>query len=159
MSSTPLFFRILNPVMKTVLNSPLHRLVSDKIMVLTFTGIKSGKEYSTPVSYFMDDGTVYCFTHGRWWKNVAAGANVKLRIQGEDRVGFANAETEDVAQISTALNKMLIANPSDARYYGVTFDAEGQPNMDEIRKAATKAVMIRIALRDVQEQVDPVPVS
>ena len=82
MSSTPMFFRILNPVMKTILNSPLHRLVSDKIMVITFTGIKSGKEYSTPVSYFMDDGTAYCFTHGKWWKNLVAGANVKLKLKG-----------------------------------------------------------------------------
>ena len=158
MSSTPMFFRILNPVMKTILNSPWHRLVSNKIMVITFKGIKLGQEYSTPVSYFLEGDTVYCFTHGKWWQNLAAGANVTLRIKGEDYTGFATAENEDIAQISAALQKMLIGNPSDARYYGVTFDADGQPNLDEIRKAASEAVMIRIALTDVQAWADQVPV-
>lgn len=158
MSSTPIFFRILNPVMKAILHSSWHWLVSDKIMVITFKGIKSGKEYATPVSYFVEGGTVYCFTHGKWWKNLATGANVMLHIKGEDYPGFATVETEDIAQISTALQKMMINNPRDARYYGVTFDADGRPNMDEIRKAATEAVMIHIALTDVQAWAGEVPI-
>ena len=41
----------LNCVMKFVLRSPLHGVVSKKIMLLTFTGRKSGKRYTIPVSY------------------------------------------------------------------------------------------------------------
>ena len=82
---------------------------------------------------------------------------MKLRIKGEDREGFAQAESDDVAQISAALKTMLTTSPGDARYYGVTFDANGHPNMDELRRAATEAAMIRISLGDAQERANHVP--
>jgi hypothetical protein len=147
MSSTPLMYQILNPIMKTILRSPFHSIVSAKIMIITFTGVKSGKEYSTPVSYFMDGNTVYCFTRARWWRNLAEGADVRARIGGQDRDGYAVAEAEDVAQISAVLAKTLSSNPSDARYYGVTIDADGEPNEEEINKAAADVVLIKISLK------------
>jgi len=98
MSSTPLIFNILNPVMEVMLKSPVHKVVSDGILIITFKGIKSGKEYSTPISYFMENGTAYCFTHAQWWKNLAQGAEVKVRLKGEDYKGYALAEAEDMAQ-------------------------------------------------------------
>jgi hypothetical protein len=39
-------------------------------MIITFTGKKSGKQYATPVSYFQENGSIVCFTHGHWWKNL-----------------------------------------------------------------------------------------
>ena len=45
MSSTPLMFRILNPIMKSILRSPVHKVVSEKIMIITFKGIKSGRVF------------------------------------------------------------------------------------------------------------------
>jgi hypothetical protein len=44
MSSTPILFKVLNPLMMTLLKSPLHKWVSDGILIITFKGIKSGKE-------------------------------------------------------------------------------------------------------------------
>ena len=48
----------LNATMKFILKSPLHGMLSKTILVLTFTGQKSGKIYSTPVSYSRQDGEV-----------------------------------------------------------------------------------------------------
>ena len=148
MSSTPIFFRILNPMMKGILKSPFHKAVSSQIMIITFQGAKSGKTYTTPVSYSRDDGRVYCFTHARWWMNFTSGAAVKLRIQGQDLDGYAETVADDPERITAGLHKHLQAVPSDARYYNVTMDANGQPNMDQVRQAAAEAVMIQISLKN-----------
>jgi deazaflavin-dependent oxidoreductase (nitroreductase family) len=146
MSSTPVVYRILNPIMKSLLKSPIHSVVSEKIMIITFTGRKSGKQYSTPVSYFRENDSVYCFTHGGWWRNIKDGAHVTLRIQGAVYRGFAEAITEDNVRKSRVLAKMLRDNPREASIYHVSLDANGEPDNDEVDKAALDAVMIRTAL-------------
>jgi hypothetical protein len=133
--------------MKAILKSPFHKAVSGQIMIVTFQGAKSGKIYATPVSYSREDGRVYCFTHARWWKNFTNGAEVKLRIQGQDLDGYAEAIADDPERIAAGLQKHLLAVPFDARYYGVTLDADGQPKIDQVRRAAAEAVMIQISLK------------
>ena len=147
MSSTSMIFRILNPVMEFILKSPAHSLVSGGIMIITFKGKRTSREYSTPISYYADeDGWVTCFTHANWWRNFQDGAEVKLRIRGENYQGFAEAVPDDIDQKSRALTKMLTKIPTDARFYRVSFDQEGRPNEEEVQQAAAEAVMIRIRL-------------
>jgi len=43
--------RVMNPLIITILHSPLHSMMSKATMLITFTGRKSGKQYTTPVSY------------------------------------------------------------------------------------------------------------
>jgi hypothetical protein len=146
MSSTPMFFNILNPVMKTILKSPVHKLVSDGILILTFKGIKTGKEYSMPISYFSEDGTVFSFTHAQWWRNLANGAEVTVRLKGQDYVAYAVAESDDLTKKIPALRKMIAAKPQEAGFYNISFDSDGQPVEAEVIKAAQEAVLIKILL-------------
>ena len=34
----------------------------------------------------------------------------------------------------------------DAKYYGVTYDDDGNPNAEQVRKAAEQSVMVRVKL-------------
>jgi hypothetical protein len=70
----------LNKVMSTVIRSPLHGMVSKSIMLITFTGRKSGKTYTTPISYTRNDDLVTAFTHAKWVRNLDGGAPVTLII-------------------------------------------------------------------------------
>jgi hypothetical protein len=135
-----------NNTMKFILRSPLHGLVSKTIMVITFTGCKSGKTYSTPVSYSRADGLVFIFTHGDWWKNLTGGAPVTLRIQGRDYSGLAEPVPDDKAAIAAGLAIHLRQVTSDAKFYGVTFDDQGNPKAEEVKKGAQDVVMIRVRL-------------
>jgi len=59
--------RFANPVLKAVLRSPLHRLLSRKLMLLTVTGRKSGRRYTLPVGrYQSPDGTFVLSAGGNW---------------------------------------------------------------------------------------------
>jgi deazaflavin-dependent oxidoreductase (nitroreductase family) len=142
-----LFVAIGNPLMKLILRSPLHGLASHNTMLITVTGRKSGKVYTTPVNY-VRDGDILLVTslRGRvWWKNLRGGAPVSVRLQGHDLKGIAEAVTDDEA-VRKGLLAYLRKVPDYARYFQVSLDPDGQPNVEDVTRAAHNRVMIEIRL-------------
>lgn len=94
-----LFNKLNNPFMKWLLRSPLHGIVSRSFMLITFTGRKSGRAYTTPVQYAQDGSTLYVVTSQgyTWWKNLRGGANVTLHVRGKALRGRAVTETDPQA--------------------------------------------------------------
>lgn len=132
--------------MKFILRSPLHALLSKTILLISFTGCKSGKTYTTPVSYSLSGSQVSIFTHARWWKNLRGGQAVNLRIRGRELQGLAEPEVNDKQKIADALSLHLRRVRSDAPWYGVSFDRQGNPDAADIQKAVQSVVMIRVQL-------------
>ena len=133
-----------NRAMRLVLHSPVHGMVSKSIMELTFTGRKTGKTYTTPVSYSQHGDEVYVFSHANWWKNLKGGASVTMCIRGREFKGLAVPTAEDKQAVATGLTAHLRKVPVDARFYAVTFDDDGNPKAEEVEKAVQTVVMIRI---------------
>jgi deazaflavin-dependent oxidoreductase (nitroreductase family) len=146
MSETPTIPPFLNRMMKFILRSPLHGMVSNSVLLITFTGRKSGNSYTTPVDYSQHDNQVYVFSHANWWKNLTGGAPVTLRLRGKDVQGMAEPVAEDKQAVAAGLDAHLRKLPSDGKYYHVTFDEQGNPRPNEVEKAAQAAVMVRIHL-------------
>jgi deazaflavin-dependent oxidoreductase (nitroreductase family) len=132
--------------MKFVLSSPLHGMVSQSTLLISFTGRKSGMTYTTPVSYSQHGDQVLVFTHASWWKNLGSEAPVTLRLRGRELRGLARPEAVDRQAIAIGLAAHLREVPFDARYYGVTFDNNGDPRPEEVEAAVKTVVMIRIRL-------------
>src|SRR5512139_4060490 len=107
MSETPTIPPSVNNAMRFVLRSPLHGIVSNTVLLITFSGRKSGKTYTTPVSYSQDGDQVYIFTHAPWWKNLRSGAPVGLRIRGREYQGVAEPVAVDKQAVATGLNAHL----------------------------------------------------
>jgi deazaflavin-dependent oxidoreductase (nitroreductase family) len=132
--------------MKFVLRSPAHGIISKNILLITFTGCKSGKTYTTPVCYSQEDDQVYIFTHANWWKNLCNCTSVTLRLRGHEIQGVPEPVVEDKGAIAARLAAHLRRVPSDARYYGVTFNDHRNPRAEEVEKAVQTVVMIRVRL-------------
>jgi deazaflavin-dependent oxidoreductase (nitroreductase family) len=142
-----LFIAVGNPFMKLMLRSPLHGLASHNTMLITFTGRRSGKAYTTPVNY-VRNGDVLLVTSQRgrtWWKNLRGGAPVSVRLQGRDLKGIAEAFTDDEA-VREGLLAYLRKVPDYARYFQVSLDPDGQPNVEDVACAAHSRVVIEIRL-------------
>jgi deazaflavin-dependent oxidoreductase (nitroreductase family) len=137
---------LMNKTMKLVLRSPMHGMISKYLMLITFTGLKSGRTYTTPVSYSQHDDQVTIFTHANWWKNLRSGAPVSMRIRGRELQGIAEPVADDKQAIAAALTAHLRQSPYDARFYDVTFDDLGNPRPREIEKAVQTVVMIKVQL-------------
>lgn len=146
MSEAPTIPPFVNHTMKFVLRSPLHGIVSKSVLLISFTGCKSGRTYTTPVSYSQNKNLVTIFTHAAWWKNLCNGNPVKLLIRGHEYQGMGEPVAEDKPAIAAALTEHLRKVPSDARYYGVSFDGQGNPKADDVKKAVQTVVMIRVRL-------------
>jgi deazaflavin-dependent oxidoreductase (nitroreductase family) len=146
MSQAPTIPPYVNQTLKLLLRSPAHGMISKSILLITFTGRKSGKSYTTPVSYSIHGDQVYIFTHATWWKNLLGGAPVTLRIQGQELPGLAEPVAADKEAVAAGLAAHLRKVPSDARYYDVTFDDDGNPRAEEVEKAVQTVVMIQVRL-------------
>src|SRR5262245_2422548 len=88
--------RLVNPSLKAVLRSPLHRLASGRFALITYTGRKSGREYTIP-TFYRDEGDEVKIAVGWperkvWWRNLTGdGAPVQLVVRGQRLQGHAVA--------------------------------------------------------------------
>ena len=91
--------RTVNPALRMVLRSPAHRLVSGRFALITYTGRRSGREYTIPVLY-RDKGDEVTIAVGWpdrkvWWRNLTGeGGPVRLVVRGEELRGHAVASRE-----------------------------------------------------------------
>ncbi len=94
-----IFNRSANPLVSSLLRSPLHPLVSAHLALITVTGRRSGREYTFPVGYERDGDhvriTVGWPERKRWWRNLRDGGRVRLRLRGEERHGYAQATGDE----------------------------------------------------------------
>ena len=54
--------------------------------------------------------------------------------------------TDDKEVIARELQQFLSTVRSDARFYQVKFDDDGEPNWDDVQRAAQRCVMLQIKL-------------
>ena len=81
---------VANPVVGALLRSPLHGLLSGRMLLLTVTGRRSGRRMTFPVGYTRagDVLTVVSDPAHRWWHNLRGGAEVELVLRGRARSGW-----------------------------------------------------------------------
>src|SRR5262245_30558640 len=87
--------RVVNPVLRTVLRSPLGRIAGRKLGLLSYAGRRSGRPRSLVVQYLRDRDTVWIVPvdagRKRWWRNFVTPQRVELRLAGQPVHGDACA--------------------------------------------------------------------
>src|SRR5689334_16989016 len=77
------------------LRTPLRVFLGNTLLI-TVTGCKTGKQYSTPVGFYTDGEDLWVLTNRdrTWWRNVKGGAEVSLLLKGRTVRARAEAELE-----------------------------------------------------------------
>ena len=147
-------FVVINPLMRMFLHTPFHWLLSNSVMLITFTGRKTGRHYTTPVRYIKDGETVRCFSSdvNRWWKNLRGGGEVVLRIRGRDGHYAARLIEDDPVEIEQGLRDYFDRYPEDAVYH----DARLTPDKQLVEADLPSAVRHAIVVEATPVQVVPV---
>jgi deazaflavin-dependent oxidoreductase (nitroreductase family) len=115
---------IFNPIVRWVLTSPLHTIMSKSVLLISFHGKKSGKEYITPVQYACDEKKIWIMVglagKKHWWHNLIGGAQVRVCIQREWLNGQASVLRGEAnrQEITAGLKAMIKAFPSFGKQYG-----------------------------------------
>jgi hypothetical protein len=91
-----------------LLRSPLHRLASGSLILITYRGRSSGCRFTIPVMYAERDGTLTIFVghpeRKRWWRNLRGGAEVDVWLHGR-RVRRRADVVKDRAAVETYLDR------------------------------------------------------
>jgi deazaflavin-dependent oxidoreductase (nitroreductase family) len=115
-----------NRTMSVLLRTPgLRRLIGKQFALITVTGARTGRTYTTPVQYLEVDGSyvVTSQVHRRWWRNIDDEPEVRLVVSGEELVGRGRVLSDEAAH--ELLTTCLTRQPRLAKFYGVAIDEDG----------------------------------
>ena len=151
---TPFFLAekyVANPVLRRLLRSKLHWLVSDQLMLLSYVGRYSGTRYTTPVAYDRRGDTLIATTlrqQSNWWKNFRKEHPATIWLRGYRRkaTGLAITDTHDIAEfVRSALVRYGIER---AKWLGLKITGDETPTVDDLATVADDLVVVRFSLDD-----------
>ncbi len=77
--------RLINPALSFLLGTPLAGPLGKQLMVLKFTGRKSGRQFAIPVSAHVIDNDLYALANAGWKANFRDGADAEVVYDGKTR--------------------------------------------------------------------------
>jgi F420H(2)-dependent quinone reductase len=117
--------RAVNVPMRAVLRLPFPTPLSGNLMLISYTGVKSGRAYLQPVSYAHDGDTLLSPGGGRWTLNLKGGRPVRLRLRGRDVPARADL-VSDPAEVERLLGVIAAGNPRATRFIPLPRQADGR---------------------------------
>lgn len=107
--------KLINPFVLRILRSSLHGILSERMLIISVRGRKTGKLYHVPVEYRQELGEITIYSHPAWgwWRNLRGGADVNLHLRGFDVHAVAEA-IEDRGAIIRSLQSGLKMSPPQA---------------------------------------------
>lgn len=135
-----------NDFMAWLLRSPLHGLLSSGMMLITVTGRKTGKKYTTPVGYYREGDNLWVITSRdrTWWKNLRGGAEVGLLLKRKPVRAFAEPDLDEEA-VEARMVEYLRHVPQAAKPMGIRME-NGKPNVEDIARTARDRLFVRLKL-------------
>ena len=138
--------KLYNPIVILLLYSPLHSYMDKSTILISFTGRKSGKKYTIPVSFVRDEDNLMMISQREhsWWKNLQGGAEVTLYMQGH----ILKARGEVFTDAETVANKILLflrQFPGYQRLIHIKLAANGQPeNPEALQRFAQDMIIVQM---------------
>jgi hypothetical protein len=145
MAKQKAFGKIFNPIVNTILKSPLHSLMSEHSLVIRYTGRELGKENTFPAYYHQIENSIYVLVDRAedWWRSLKNGANVQITFKGKEVRGWVEAVREESLRKQYFLG-ILDAIPELRTELGMPLSTEDQPDDEEIQTALQKFGLLQV---------------
>ncbi|MBI5668503.1 MAG: nitroreductase family deazaflavin-dependent oxidoreductase [Chloroflexi bacterium] len=138
----PAIMRAANPIIGFLVRRNIGPL-SKELMIITHTGRKSGRQYSTPIGYVREGDSILAFTLGgtsQWYKNIQQNPEVTLTIQGKPIPAHAEP-INDVDEVAQVLDIYKREQPKRyEQFFGVPL---GMPSAEAARSPNLRARYVR----------------
>jgi hypothetical protein len=149
MRPAALAYAALNGPMRALLRSPLHWIASRNLCLLRYRGRRSGRTYTTPLSFMRTGDRVLLLTshRTRWSQNFLDGpTDVTVEIGRVPYRGKARTIREDGEELREGVRTFLTAVPRDAVIYGIGLDRDRRPRERDVETAAGRVVLVEVTL-------------
>jgi len=125
--------RVMNPVMRRLLTSPLHRAVSAQLMLLRYRGRRSGRSFSLPVGRQEHRGRLAAYTNSPWRHNFRGGHLAELVVAGRPQA-VRGTLVEDPEEVTTAYAARIeeLGWQAAQRRLGIRITVERTPTRAEL---------------------------
>ena len=135
-----------NFFVKWLLRSPFHGMLSKGMLLITVTGRKTGRQYTTPIGYYESDGYLWTVTSRdrTWWRNVQGGAEVTLRLQGKNVRAFSDTDLDENS-VEARMIDFFKHVPQAAQPLGVRVE-NNIPNAGDVARVAKERLFVRTKL-------------
>jgi hypothetical protein len=117
--------RAVNVPMRAALSLPFATPLNANLMLIFYTGRKSGKAYRQPVSYVRDGDVLLTPGGGRWTLNLADGRPIRIRLRGHDETARPELVT-DPAEVERLLGVIAEKNPQATRFIPIPRRPDGR---------------------------------
>ena len=143
--------RFFSPFARFVLATPLHRIMSSRLMLLRFTGRKTGRSYTTPVSYVLDGNSLLVPAGGAWWRNLEAGPRTSVRLRGAWR--SVTSEVVREPALADLLLGMIQKNPAIGVFRGIRLRSDCRLDASALERERRRGfVVVRLRLDEDPRQ-------
>ena len=134
-----------NDFVTFMLRTPFNVFLGNT-MLITVTGGKTGKKYSTPVGFYRDGDWLWVLTRRdrTWWRNVKGGAEVSLLIKGKTLPARAEAELNET-DVEAQLCEYIRQIPMAAKSLGIRVENK-RPNLEDVARVARDRLFVKIQL-------------
>ena len=129
--------RLINPVLRRLLRRPGSR-PSRHLILLCFTGRRTGRRYQLPVAPQPIDGHLAVLTNSGWRHNFRGGLDCLLYVHGEP-VTARGILVDEVSAVVGAYRAVLTAlGPRHARQAGLRINVGRAPTDAELAEAVRR---------------------
>jgi hypothetical protein len=131
--------RLVNPILSTLLRTPLAGPARKQLMVLSFTGRKTGRPFSIPVSAHVIDDDLYALTGAPWKQNFRGGAAAQVVYDGKSSA-MRGELIRDRAVVSDLFLRCAqgYGVQRAQRMIGLKFRDQRIPTLDEFAEATDR---------------------
>ena len=126
--------RIFNSVVRWVLGSPVHRVMSGKLIIIEVIGRRTGTRYAVPTAYAERGDQVLVASAGTWVRNLSPDHSVVLVHRGRRRVMIPEIVTDAEQSLQLAAD-LLQGNPILRGNMGVQLGGDGRPDRAQFMAA------------------------
>ena len=125
---------VLNIPMRLLLGLPFPTPLSGRLMLISFTGRKTGRAYRQPVSYVQQGDTLLTPGGGKWKWKLQDGRPVQIRLRGRD-VAVRPELVQDPDEIERLLPVMIATNPGVSAFVGIPKGPDGRLDRGRLETA------------------------
>ena len=144
----PAVMRVANRIVRPLLNSRVHALASHRLMLLQYTGRRTGRQRPIPIAYAESDPhTVVSASIGTGWPTQLAGAGpVRLRLRGRWRTATPTV-VDDRDRVVAELEQLVRERgPNAVSPLRLGLPTDRPPGRDELRRVAERIRLVRFQL-------------
>ncbi len=143
----PAVLRLVNPMLSFLLRTPLAGPARKQLMVLSFTGRKSGRSFSIPVSAHVIDNDLYALTGAGWKHNFRDGADAQLVYDGKT-TAMRGELIRDRAVVTDLFVRCAESYGVQRaqRMMGLKFRDQRIPTRDEFAEAVERLHLVAVRL-------------